>query len=559
MIELTGVTYWYPGGDRPSLVDVDWRVEPGSVCLVAGPSGCGKSTLLRCLNGLVPHFYGGRFGGRVRVGERDPIAVGPAEMSDLVGCVFQDPEAQAVLPVVADELAFGPEQHRLPAATIRRRVEEVLDLLGIAALRRREVATLSGGERQRLALAAVLALQPSVLVLDEPTSQLDPQSAEMVMATLARLNHDLGLTIILAEHRLERAMGLADRLLLWPGENAAPSEYALRAGIGQVAEPPPIIRLARRLGWESMPLTIREGRQLARGHQPAPLTSAAPITGPTRAPSEAARPHDRRGDPPALRVEGLRFSFGREQVLRDCSLRVERGELVALLGRNGAGKTTLLRLIMGLLQPERGRIEIGGRAVGRTGTAEIARLVGYVPQRPAALLFAETVRAEIEFTRRHHPQAIATDPLLERLGLSRLIDRYPRDLSVGEQQRVALAAILAANPPLLLFDEPTRGLDAAAKQRLATHWRELQAEGRGILLATHDVELVAQSADRVVILGDGQVIADGPPRLTLAGSLTYAPQINRLFGGQYLTVDDIITAEARPALPAPGDRSEGRP
>jgi energy-coupling factor transport system ATP-binding protein len=532
MIRLDGVTYRYPEAAGDTLRGLDWSVAPGEFVLVAGRSGSGKSTLLRCLNGLVPHFFGGRFGGSVRVAGRDSVAHGPAGMSATVGFVFQDPEAQAVLPVVEEELAFGLENLAVPPAVMRRRIEEVLDLLGIAHLRRREVASLSGGERQRVALAAVLALQPPVLALDEPTSQLDPLGAEEVLAALERLNQDLGLTVVLAEHRLERVIGHADRLLYLPGAGQAPLDGPVRECLRALPLAPPLVELARRLEWEPLPLTIREGRRFAAGHRPAPLRPRRPVVA---------------GDPPALAIDGLTFRYddggarrsGRP-VLRELTLRLAPGELVALLGRNGAGKSTLLRLIMGLLRPERGRIRIAGRDTGRLATAEIAQLAGYVPQQPGLLLFAETVRGELDFTRRYHPAAGPAEPVLDAFDLAGLAGQHPRDLSAGEQQRVALAAIMVAGPRLLLLDEPTRGMDYAHKADLARYLGALRAQGVATLLATHDVELVARCADRVVILGDGEIVADGPPRLVLAGSLTFAPQINRLFGGEYLVPEDVL-------------------
>ena len=248
----------------PILRDLTLEIEEGEFLLVMGPSGAGKSTLLRCLNGLVPHFYGGTVAGRVRVDGRDPVALGPRGMADLVGFVLQDPEAQFVVDKVEDELAFALENQGLEPMVMRKRVEEVLDQLNIAHLRRRSVNTLSGGERQRVAIAAVMTLQPQVLVLDEPTSQLDPQAAEEVLDTLVKLNQDLGLTIILSEHRLERVVQYVDRILYLPGGGEPILLDEPRAVLGQVDLTPPLITLAKALGWSPLPLTIKEGRRFAR-------------------------------------------------------------------------------------------------------------------------------------------------------------------------------------------------------------------------------------------------------------------------------------------------------
>ncbi|HID87958.1 MAG TPA: ABC transporter ATP-binding protein, partial [Anaerolineae bacterium] len=388
MIELRNVTYSYPDGEAPVLRDLSLRVEEGEFLLVIGASGAGKSTLLRCLNGLVPHFYGGAFQGEVRVAGRDPVAASPRGMSSLVGFVFQDPEAQFVVDVVEDELAFAMENHNLPQPLMRKRVEEVLDQLDIAPLRHRRISTLSGGEKQRVAIGAVLTLQPRVLVLDEPTSQLDPQAAEEVLTTLQKLNADLGLTIVLSEHRLERVVQYADRILYLPGGGRPPLIGQPREVLAQVDLAPPLVRLARALGWEPLPLTIKEGRRFARG-----LTSGfRPLTADRRPPTV-----DRQ---PAIEIRNLCFSYDGREALRGIDLKVRRGEFVALMGRNGSGKTTLLKQIVGLLHPQEGRVELWGQDTRRLGTEAIVRRVGYVPQNPNALLFADTLRDELDFTRR---------------------------------------------------------------------------------------------------------------------------------------------------------------
>ncbi|HEY8446115.1 MAG TPA: ATP-binding cassette domain-containing protein [Thermomicrobiales bacterium] len=525
--ELREVRFRYPRQTEPVLRGVDWLIPEGAFVLVAGPSGSGKSTLLRCLNGLVPHFSGGVFGGSAIVHGLDTRHYGPRALSRTVGFVFQEPEAQLVTTRVEDELAFGMEQLGIPPALMRKRVEEVLDLLGIAALRHREVATLSGGERQRVAVAAALTLQPRLLVLDEPTSQLDPWGAEDVLTALTRLNDDLGLTIVLAEHRLERVLGFADRLRLVRAD--AETVEGDPREIMAVCDPsmaPPVVRLGRALAWEPLPLTVKEGRRLA-------LASTAPRMPGPDSPSA--------GGPPVVELRGVSAGYGARIVLRDITLEVRPGELVALMGRNGSGKTTLLRSIIGFHRPASGSITVAGRDIASLDPADIARDVGYLPQRPASLLFAERVRDELAFTLRHRRRTrFDPDALLEDLGLTALADRHPRDLSAGEQERVALAAVLAGAPPVLLLDEPTRGMDALRKAALGQLLRRLRDEGTAVLMATHDVELVAGLATRVVLLGEGEIIADGPPREVLAGSLTFATQVNKLYGDGFLTVEDVL-------------------
>jgi energy-coupling factor transport system ATP-binding protein len=526
MIDFQNLTYTYPGAAQPALRDITLHIPEGGFALLVGPSGGGKSTLARCVGGLVPHFSGGVLRGRLNVGGRDPVALGPSGMSRLVGYVFQDPEAQAVMDRVEDEIAFALEHAGLPHQEMRVRVEETLDLLDLAALRDRALESLSGGERQRVAIAAALALRPRILVLDEPTSQLDPQSAEDVLQALVRLNHDLGLTILLAEHRLERALPFVDQVI-------ALSESGLLSGspedvMPQIALAPPLIALGKALGWHPLPLTIKAGLRFSRALAPPPAGASATVG------IRAA---------PFFALQGVDAAYAGRQVLRGVDLAVAPGEIVALLGRNGAGKTTLLKCLVGLQRPTRGRALVGGEDNAGRDVAAICRLIGYLPQDPNALLFADTVRDELLITLRNHGMADsgAVDALLARLGLAPYADAYPRDMSVGERQRVALGAIMVTHPRALLLDEPTRGLDYHAKQHLAALLREWRSEGIATLLVTHDVEFAALLAERAILLGRGEVIADGPAASVLGASPLFAPQIARLFPGTgWLSPEDAL-------------------
>jgi energy-coupling factor transport system ATP-binding protein len=529
---FTGVSFAYPGETNLALADVDWTIADGALTLVVGPSGSGKSTLLRCLNGLVPHFSGGRFGGEVVVAGHDTRRSGPRALSRIVGFVFQDPEAQFVTTRVDDEIAFGMEQLGVPPATMRTRVDAMLDLLDIAPLRERAVATLSGGERQRVAVAAALALQPSILALDEPTSQLDPAGAESVLAALTRLNDDLGLTVVLAEHRLERIVGHADWLRALGPAGAAAAEGPPREALARAQSwlLPPVSALGRALGWTPLPLTVEDARVFVEADRAVGRWPAPP-------PPDPAPP----GGPPSIRLEGVGAGFGRRDVLRDVDFEARPGELVAVMGRNGSGKTTLLRTIAGFHRPSAGRIAVAGRDLASRHPAEIAADLGYVPQHPSAMLFAETVRQELDFTRKLHggrgpvPEAVLAD-----FGLAGLGDRHPRDLSGGERERTALAAILAGCPSILLLDEPTRGMDGLRKRELAALLTRLRRDGMTVMLSTHDVELIATMATRVVLLADGRIVADGGPRGVLDGSPTFATQINKLYGDGFLTPADVL-------------------
>jgi energy-coupling factor transport system ATP-binding protein len=505
----------------------------GSFTLVVGPSGAGKSTLLRCINGLVPHFSGGRLQGTITVDGLDPVQATPQLLSRHVGFVFQDPEAQFVTDRVEDEIAFALENAALPRQEMRVRVEEALDLLDLTPLRDRRLETLSGGERQRVAIAAALALRPRILVLDEPTSQLDPKSAEDVLHALARLNSDLGLTIVLAEHRLERVLPFVDHLVYLSGAGTVVASGPPRQALHHLELVPPLVALGKALGWEPLPLTIKEGRKFSRqwarrGLKPSPSGSQSG-----------------RSNGSYLQARGVAVGYNGRLVLRGVDLDVWPGEIVALMGRNGSGKTTLLKSIVGLLRPWRGRLTVAGNEVANRDVAEVCRQVGYLPQDPNALLFADSVLDELIVTLRNHRleanPPLAPRSLLEQLGLSDKASAYPRDLSAGERQRVALGAVTVTRPGALLLDEPTRGLDYVAKRALVGLLRDWRDRGVAILLVTHDVELVAAAADRVVLMSRGEIIARGDPAQVLGASPLFAPQVARLFPGSgWLTPEDVL-------------------
>ncbi len=558
MISYDHFGYQYPDAAGPVLHDLSLTLPEGAFVLVVGPSGAGKSTFLRTLNGLAPHFYGGALSGQVQVAGRDPVALGPQGMAHAVGMVFQDPETQFVADQVEDELVFGMENQALPPALMRKRVEEVLDQLTIAHLRGRRINTLSGGEKQRVAIASVLTMNPDVLVLDEPTSQLDPQSAEEVLVAIRRLNEDLGLTVILAEHRLERVVQFVDRVLYLPGPGGQALLDDPRAVMAAVEINPPLASLGKAKGWQPLPLTVKQARRfLPRGRSAQAMERSAAAESATLAADGARRAAQPAAAAPALAtVDAVSFDYRGHPALRDVSFTLQPGEVVALMGRNGSGKSTLLKLLAGLHKPGRGSVRLAqaGQESLDTRSApleEIVRLVGYVPQNPGALLFKETVLEELAFTRQGHklsPDPATDRALLARLGLAGQAERYPRDLSSGQRQRVALAAILVAQPALLLLDEPTRGLDYAQKEALSAILLEQRRLGRAVLLATHDVELAARCADRVVLLGDGQVVVDGPTRQVMTGSLIFASQVNKLYRDpRYLVVEDALLDDTKRA------------
>ncbi|MET8740348.1 ATP-binding cassette domain-containing protein [Streptomyces sp. NPDC004728] len=570
MIRFEQVSVRYEGTERPTLSGVDLTVPEGELVLLVGPSGVGKSTLLGAVSGLVPHFTGGTMSGRVTVDGRDTRTHKPRELADLVGTVGQDPLSHFVTDTVEDELAYGMESLGLAPDVMRRRVEETLDLLGLAGLRDRPIATLSGGQQQRVAIGSVLTPHPKVLVLDEPTSALDPAAAEEVLAVLQRLVHDLGTTVLMAEHRLERVVQYADRVVLLPSPGAAPVVGGPADVMAVSPVRPPVVALGRLAGWDPLPLSVRDARRRAadlrerlapvRPPAPDPVAAAAPVP---LSPSPVRRGvlarllgrGARTADVPepvadvTARVERLGVRRGRVEALRRVTLTVAPGETVALMGRNGAGKSTLLATLVGMVEPTTGTVLVGGRAPHRTQPREMVRRVGLVPQEPRDLLYADTVAAECTAA----DSDAGAAPGSCRALVSELLpgvpdDTHPRDLSEGQRLALALAVVLTARPPLLLLDEPTRGLDYAAKARLVGVLRALAADGHAIVLATHDVELAAELAHRVVILADGEVVADGETRQVVVSSPAFAPQTAKILAPQeWLTVAQVRAALGEPS------------
>lgn len=519
-------SFRYPDATGAAFQGETWAIEQGSFSVVIGRSGSGKSSLLRCLNGLVPHFSGGAFGGSVAVDGKDTRSIGPRDLGARVGFVFQDPEAQLVTDRVDDEIAFSLEQYGIDRNTMRKRVEEALDYLGIEPLRARRPTELSGGERQRVAIAAALAMHPRLLVLDEPTSQLDPWAAEEVLSVLGRLNEDLGLTIVVAEHRLERLLPRADtvKLMAGPGQQGAAGSPAEIAALIDPVALPPVTRLSRTLGVSPIPLTVKDARCAFRHLEIEPPTVAINLVS---------------GDVVANLVK-VGVDLGSYRALDGCSLDVREGELLAVMGRNGSGKTTLLRTIAGLQRAVTGSITTLGVDLCTAGPGALGGRVGYVPQYASSLFFHERLIDELAFTARIRGVDVDPREVLDRLGLADHAQSHPLDLSGGERERAALATVMMGNPRLLLIDEPTRGMDAWRKAELTRHLEELRGEGVAIVMVTHDVEMVASCATRVMLLGNGEVVADGLPREVLSGSLTYTTQIHKVFGERLLTVDDVL-------------------
>ncbi|MFF2814964.1 ABC transporter ATP-binding protein [Kitasatospora cineracea] len=542
MIRFDQVSVVYHGASEPVLWDVGLTVPEGELCLVVGRTGSGKSTLLGAVNGLVPHFTGGTLHGRVTVDGRDTAHHPPRELADVVGVVGQDPLAGFTTDTVEEELAYAMEQLAVPPEVMRKRVEEVLDLLGLADLRHRALHELSGGQQQRVAIGSVLTAHPRVLVLDEPTSALDPAAAEEVLAAVTRLVHDLGVTVLLAEHRLERVVQYADSVAYLPGDGTVrhgpPAEVFRDTVIA-----PPVVELGRLAGWSPLPLSVRDARRAA-----APLRerlAARPVP-PVRASHE-------RGER-LLRAERVVVRHGRQVAVREVSLDLAAGQVVALMGRNGSGKSSLLWALQGSGTRQGGSVLVDGRDPKRLSAAEARRLVGLVPQTPSDLLYLDTVDAELAQADRESTPAPGRGAraLLDTLAPGVPGRLHPRDLSEGQQLALVLAVQLTAAPPVVLLDEPTRGLDYPAKEALIGIVDRLAAEGRAVVVATHDVEFAAAAADRVVVLAEGEIVADGPTPAVITASPVFAPQTAKVLAPlPWLTVGQVAAALTEPVHASP--------
>jgi energy-coupling factor transporter ATP-binding protein EcfA2 len=518
VLEYHRVTYTYPDGDRPALRAVDLQVQQGDLLAIVGRSGSGKSSLLWAANGLIPYFYGGRFAGEVVVCGKSTRQTAPHALAAHVGTVFQEPARRFVSRSVLDEIAFGLEIAGVDPEAMRHQVEAVVERMGLGPLIGRPLDQMSGGEQQRVALAAALARRPEILLLDEPTSQLDRQGATGLFAWLEERRSETGAVTLVVEHRLEELSAVATRAAyldptgglaafgptaeVWPTmPYAPPMALALRA-FGIDSDAPDGQARLRQV------LERLAGQVLAKnGHEPGPVV---------------------------LSGRGICANYDGASALEDVDIDLSEGSVTAILGENGSGKTTLLRSLMGLMPLSRGEVRVRGVRIDKSPVSERAGSIGYVPQWPSALLFADSVRDELAFTLAQI-DANETDSgwanrLLARLDLTDVADRYPRDLSAGQRQRAALAAVLVARPRVILLDEPTLGMDPVAKGELVQLLRSLAAEGAAVAVATHDVEFAARVADRVAILVSGHLRANGPTDATLYRSPDHRTVLQKLTG-----------------------------
>jgi energy-coupling factor transport system ATP-binding protein len=530
MIKFSNVSLIYPNSTTTVLEDLNLEIAEGEMVLVIGPTGSGKTSLLRLINGLVPHHTGGILAGDVSVDGHSTQLVKPGGMAHLIGIVGQNPANGFVADTVEEELAFGMETLNLPSDVMRKRVEEVLDLLSLAPLRDRVISTLSGGEQQRVAIGSALVAHPKVLVLDEPTSALDPIAAEEVLSILHRLVHDLSLTVVIAEHKLERVIQFADRIVHINGAGVAnigtPEEILMHSPIA-----PPIVHLARALGLKEIGVSVRDMRRMTAEIRDKEYT-LADIT------------HKEKGDQ-IIRVRDLSVTYDGKSALKSVSASIFTNEIVAIMGRNGAGKSSLLKSLAGIADVSDGTVDVSGLNPQNLKGKERRTSIGFIPQEPSDLLYGQSVQIECEQADKDNEiPSGTTAQILHQLvpGVSAIT--HPRDLSEGQRLGLALSIALSSNPAVLILDEPTRGLDYQAKKELTRILIEFaRATSKCVVLATHDVELVAELATRVLFLADGDIVADGSTLDVLLSSPAFAPQVSKVMSPQpWLKVSDVVAA-----------------
>ena len=529
MITFSNVSLIYPQSIKTIIENLSFSIQEGEMVLVMGETGSGKSSLLRLINGLVPHHTGGILAGDITVDGISTHDVKPGGLAHLIGIVGQNPLQGFVTDIVEDELAFGMESLNFPAEVMRKRVEEILDLLSLNNVRNRSIASLSGGEQQRVAIGAALVMHPKVLVLDEPTSALDPIAAEEVLSVLHRLVHDLSVTVVIAEHRLERVIQFVDRIIYIEGDGSAaigPAEEILKTA----DLVPPIVRLARALNLNEVGTSVREVRRLtenirALDHKTAPIQSAHSDV--------------------AISLSRVQVKYQSHVALKPCNTSIYAGEIVAVMGRNGAGKSSLLHTIAGVRTPDAGSVKVYERDPATLSGSDRRRSIGFVPQEPSDLLYEQSVHAECALADKDNNNPLgSTFSFLNRLVPQISATTHPHDLSEGQRLALVLSIVLSAHPEILILDEPTRGLDYKAKQLFALALREFATSfNRPVILATHDVELVAELADRVIFLAEGEIVADGPTLNVLLSSPAFAPQVAKVMSPKpWLTVADVVAA-----------------
>jgi energy-coupling factor transport system ATP-binding protein len=532
-IEFVNVSFKYQSADSLALDNINFKIHAGEFVVLTGLSGSGKSTCIRVLNGLIPNFYGGIISGQVLLYGQNIIGKSTHELARQVGFVFQNPDNQLLMNDVENEIAFGLENIGVPTEQIQARIDSALKIVGIEYLRGRSLTDLSGGEKQKIAIAAVLALEPKIIVLDEPTAELDPPSTEAILHYLHNLHAQTQITVILIEHRLDRVIHHANRIIIMENGRVIRNEHPqslFQTDINDMGITiPPIIKL----GWwfrnhnfniSKIPLTLSDAKD-----EFFPFLSQLPITEKNN--RYIRTPKDLK---PLVELDGVSFEYTKnKKIFNNLSLYAYPGEFIGIIGYNGSGKTTLLKLINRLLRPTTGSVKINQKDITKFSIAEIAHFVGYIFQNPGWQFYHDTLEEEFQFILRNlnfpandHSSRISR--YLDQFQLNNLRKSYPRYLSWGQQQKAALASVLMIEPQILLLDEPTHGMDERQKQHFMQFLHDYAKSGHLIFFITHDIETIAQYATRILFISEGKTKYDGEPHLIFPQLPDFLPQLQQL-------------------------------
>jgi energy-coupling factor transport system ATP-binding protein len=547
-IKIENLNYNYPDTEKKALYDVNLSVPQGQFVLIVGGSGSGKSTLIRAMAGLVPDFYGGTYSGKVEIDNMELVDFERRDLVQKVGMVFQDPESQLVMTDAEQEIAFGLENLELPNGIMKRRIMEVTSALSMSGYRTSFIPELSGGQKQKVALASVLAMQPDILLLDEPTSQLDPIAGEEILTMVRRLNEENGITIVVTEQKLERCFHFADRIIVMDGGRIIKDSTDVNTiAKWSVKENkpfiPPLSRLFANIKYPEIPVTVKAGRELIKNEFKLEETERLGKYAYENADIDGQGQEGRL----LIDIEDLWFTYPKgSEILKNINLKIRDNTFTVIMGENGSGKTTLLKNINCLLKPSRGHIRILGQDTRKINAEELSSMVAYLSQDPNDYLFLPTVREEVNFTLNNLGMKDdgIVDEIMEKLNIDEFAQSNPRDLSTGERQRVALASVLVTRPRLLLLDEPTRGLDYQLKENLGEILVNLKDEGTTILMIAHDMEFAAEYSDDVILMDDGGIVEKGSKYDLLSNSTFYSPQISRLFHNYRRNIVTVKQGEA---------------
>lgn len=517
IIKAQNASYWYPDAKKPALCDIDLSINEGEFVLIVGSSGCGKSTLLRMFNRIVPDYYGGKLKGSVILNNKNIREYNKKDIVRKVGMVYQHPEKQIVMQDVEREIAFGLENLNTSLEKMRRNAAEVISFLNLGSIRDKSTQEISGGEKQRIAIASVIAMDPDIMLFDEPTSQLDPIASEEVLSFIKRLNRDTGKTVILVEQRLDRCFDMADRIIFMENgkiiDQGTPDN--IPESINQRYFIPSITYLFKQAGYKSTPVNVKQGRDLIKNMN-----------------FHGQKAVEYKFDTDIINVRKLNFAYEKnKRLLKNINLSIKKGEIMAVIGENGAGKSTLFKIIAGLIEGYTGKVSISGKDIAEFNRVERINTIGYLSQNPNDYLGRDTVFDEVAYTLRNIDafEGGKVEDMLQKFDLASLRDRNPRDLSGGEKQRLAVACTLVSDPEILILDEPTRGLDSVNKEKLGKILTDLSETGKTIVLITHDSDFAGDYAHRVTMIFNGEITATGKTDDMLYDAIYYSTQISRLF------------------------------